>query len=208
MQLQVVKKPDGSLYTWEEQTTAHWGDGFDTVIGSMTPTAKRAEVLDFPVVYYYALGALAVHKDNKTINTPADASGKRIGALKSANYEMYLRRQPFGIKDMPPVTYKIDNPTVITYDTEGQAFQALAKGDGVELDAMVNYLPAFMAQIKAGKPFRIIGQPLYLLPQSVAVLPGDKELEARLKEIVDSMRDDGTLSKLSLQWLDYDSTKQ
>ena len=208
VELNVVGKPDGSLYTWEEQTTAQWGDGFDMVIGSMTPTAKRDEVLDFPVVYYYALGALAVHKDNTTIRAPADASGKRIGALKTANYELYLRRQPFGIKDMPEVTYKIDDPVVVTYDQEDEVFDALAKGDGVELDAMVNYLPVFMAEIKKGRPFRIIGQPLYRVPQSVAVLPGDPEFAAKLTEVVDGMREDGILSKLSLQWLDFDMTEQ
>jgi polar amino acid transport system substrate-binding protein len=207
-ELDVVTKADGSFYTWEEQTTAQWGDGFDMVIGSMTPTAKRDEVLDFPVVYYYALGALAVHRDNTSIRTPADASGKRIGALRSANYELYLRRQPFGIKDMPEVTYKISDPVVVTYDVEEDAFNALAKGDGVELDAMVNYLPVFMEEIKKGKPFRIIGQPLYRVPQSVAVLPGDAEFAAKLKDVVEGMHKDGTLSKLSLQWLDFDMTEQ
>jgi polar amino acid transport system substrate-binding protein len=64
-----------------------------------------------------------------------------------------------------------------------------------------------MELIKQGKPFKIIGQPLYRVPQSVAVLPGDPEFAALLKETVDGMRADGTLSKLSLKWLDFDLTQ-
>lgn len=207
VRLEILLKPDGSYFTWEEQTTGQWGGNYDVVIGSMTPTAARDEYVDFPIVYHYGLGALAVHKDNTTIKTPKDASGKRIGALKAANYEMYLRRQPFGIKDMPPVIYKIDDPVVITFDDEQDAFNALAKGDGVELDGLVNYLPVMMALIKKGEPFKIIGQPLYRVPQAVAVLPGDPELAARLKEIVDGMRQDGTLSKLSMKWFEVDVTQ-
>jgi polar amino acid transport system substrate-binding protein len=149
-----------------------------------------------------------VHVDNTTIKTPADASGKRIGALKAANYEMYLRRQDFGIVGMPPVIYKIDDPIIVTFDAEQDAFMALAKGDGVELDGVVNYLPVIMALIEDGQPFKIVGQPLYRVPQSVAVLPGDPEFATLLTEIVEEMHEDGTLSALSIKWLDFDLTKE
>jgi polar amino acid transport system substrate-binding protein len=201
-----VKRVDHAL-TWEEETSGHWDGKIDISIGSMTPTAKRAENLDFPVNYYYAIAALAVHRDNVAIRTPADASGKRIGALKAATYELYLRRVPFDIKDMPPLFYKIDNPVIVTFDLESDVFDALAKGDGVELDALVNYLPTLMALVNEGRPFRIIGQPLYRAPQSVAIEPGDSELAAKLKEVVDSMHADGTLTELSMKWFDFDLTK-
>jgi polar amino acid transport system substrate-binding protein len=201
-----VKRADHAL-TWEEETSGHWDGKIDISIGSMTPTAKRAENLDFPVNYYYAIAALAVHRDNVAIRTPADASGKRIGALKAATYELYLRRVPFDIKDMPPLFYKIDNPVIVTFDLESDVFDALAKGDGVELDALVNYLPTLMALVNEGRPFRIIGQPLYRAPQSVAIEPGDSELAAKLKEVVDSMHADGTLTELSMKWFDFDLTK-
>jgi polar amino acid transport system substrate-binding protein len=196
------------ILTWEQQTGGHWDGKMDISIGSMTPTAKRAENLDFPVDYYYTIAALAVHRDNTTIKTPADASGKRIGALKAATYDLYLRRVPFDIKGMPPLVYKIDNPVVVNYENEEDALAALAKGDGVELDAVVNYLPALMAMVNKGMPFRIIGQPLYRAPQSVAIEPGDPELAAKLKEIVDGMHADVTLTNLSMKWFEVDLTKQ
>jgi polar amino acid transport system substrate-binding protein len=202
-----VRRVD-EVVTWEEETGGHWDGKIDISIGSMTPTAKRGENLEFPAIYTFAIASLAVHKDNTTIRTPADASGKRIGALKSATYELYLRRVPFDIEGMPPVTYKIDDPTIVTFEErESDAFEALAKGDGVELDAVVNYLPTLMSVVKQGMPFRIIGQPLYRAPQAVAIEPGDPELAAKIKEVVDEMHDDGTLTKLSMKWFDFDMTQ-
>ncbi|MCG4453106.1 MULTISPECIES: transporter substrate-binding domain-containing protein [unclassified Pseudomonas] len=208
VQLKVVDKPDGSHYTWDEQTAGNWNGAYDAVIGSMTPTAKRDENLDFPVIYYYAIGSLAVHRDNHSIQTPSDASGKRIGVLLGANYEYYVRRQAFGITGMEPVAYLIDNPVVRTYEMESDAFDALAKGDGVELDAVINYLPVIMDLIKQGKPFKVVGKPLYRVPQAVAIEPGDAEFAARLREVVEAMHRDGTLSALSEKWVGFDMTRQ
>ena len=202
-----VRRVD-EVVTWAEETGGHWDGKIDISIGSMTPTAKRGENLDFPAIYSYAIAALGVHRDNTTIRIPADASGKRIGVLKSATYELYLRRMPFDIEGMPPVRYKIEDPVIVPYEEhEGDAFDALAKGDGVKLDAIVTYLPTLMSLIKTGMPFRIIGQPLFREPMAVAIEPGDPELAAVLKKIIDEMHADGTLTKLSMKWFDFDMTK-
>lgn len=206
VELQVLDKPDGSNFTWEEQTGGHWNGAYDAVIGSMTPTAKRNENLDFPATYYYAIASLAVHQENTTINAPVDASGKRIGVLKSANYEYYIRREPFGIVGMEPPAYVIHSPVVVTYDKQTGPFDALAKGDGVELDGFIDYLPVIMDLIKQGKPFKIVGKPLYRVPQAIAVEPGDPELADVFKKIIDDMHKDGTLSRLSLKWVAFDMT--
>src|SRR5690606_14485628 len=64
---------------WDIITAGNWGGRWDVSVGSMTPTAARREVLDFPAIYYYTPASLAVHVENETIATPADASGLRIG---------------------------------------------------------------------------------------------------------------------------------
>jgi polar amino acid transport system substrate-binding protein len=205
--LKIVNNPDGSVITWKEQTDGlKWDNKFDFVAASMAPTAKRAEHIAFPVTYYYAVATLCVHADNTTIKTPGDAKGKRIGVQKAATYESYLRRQSFGIQDMGQVAYRIDDPQIVTFDNASQPFDALAKGDGVELDAIISYLPAIMGQIKQGKPFKIVGAPLFYVPQAVAIQPGDPELAELITKIVTDMHKDGTLSKLSLKWLALDMT--
>lgn len=205
VKLEVLSNPSSLTYTWAEQTSGKWNGAYDAVIGSMTPTAKRDVNLDFPVVYYNAIASLAAHRDDTAINVPADASGKRIGVMKSANYEMYVRREPLGILGMEPPVYKIDNPVVITFDAGTGPYDALEKR---EVDAFIEYLPTIMRLIEEGRPFRVIGTPLYRVPQAIAIKPGDPEFAAVLKKAVDDMREDGTLRQLSLKWFSTDMTTE
>jgi polar amino acid transport system substrate-binding protein len=78
--------------------------------------------------------------------------------------------------------------------------------DGVELDGFIDYLPVIMDLIKQGKPFKIVGKPLYRVPQAIAIEPGDPELADVFKKIIDDMHKDGALSKLSLKWVAFDMT--
>ena len=81
VKLQVLPNPDSLNYTWKEQTSVHWKGAYDVIIGSMIPTVKRDENLDFPVSYYYALGSLAVHRDNTTIAVHRRGVPTPIGVL-------------------------------------------------------------------------------------------------------------------------------
>ena len=65
-----------------------------------------------------------------------------------------------------------------------------------------------MDAINQGYPLRIVGDPLFLEPLSVAIDKGDPQFAAKLAEIVEAMHDDGTLSELSMQWYGADLTEQ
>ena len=67
------------------------------------------------------------------------------------------------------------------------------------------------AAIESGAPLKIVGEPLYYEPLSVAV---DKSAQLdptsfveKLSEIVDEMHADGTLSNLSEKWYGADLTR-
>lgn len=183
----------------------NWQGAWD-VSPSVTPTKQRAESLDFPAVYAYSVDSLAVHRDNRSIRTPADASGKKIGVVKSTEYEKYLTREPFDILDMPPINYRIDKPMIVTFETAPETYAALAKGDGVELDGVLDSLSTLMSEIANGRPIKIIGQPLLYTPTAIAIDKGDPEFGAELKKAVDKLREDGTLKILSLKWFGIDTT--
>lgn len=208
VEVEYVTHPDGSIITWDEQTSGQWNDQFDIVVNSMTPTEERAQYLSFPAIYYYGMAVLAVHKDNTDIRAPADASGKRIGALRGSTLEMYLRQQPFGIVGVPPFQFRIENPEIVAFDHEEQTVAALVRGDGVEIDGYVNYLQQVLALIEQGAPIKVVGQPLFLDPQAIAIQPGDPELAELLRQTVEDMHADGTLSRLSMEWFNYDFTQQ
>ena len=79
-------------------------------------------------------------------------------------------------------------------------------GDGVRLDAVISALPTIEEAIKNGYPMRVVGDPVFYEPLSVAVDNGDSEFAARLKKIIGDMHDDGTLTSLSNKWYGVDLT--
>jgi polar amino acid transport system substrate-binding protein len=194
--------------SWDVITAGNWAGRWDVSVGSMTPTAARREVLDFPAVYYYTPAALAVHADNTTITEPAAASGKTIGVGVATTYENYLKKDlVIDAEGAPPFEYQIDEANIQTYDTDLLALDDLRLGDGVRLDAAVTALPTIMDAIKQGYPLKVVGEPLFLEPLSVAIDKGDPEFAAKLAEIVESMHEDGTLSELSMKWYGADLTQ-
>lgn len=191
--------------SWDVLTAGRWAGRWDISVGSMTPTAARKEVLDFPAVYYYTPASLAVHADNDTIRTPTDASGKRIGVGQATTYESYLAKNlVIDAEDVPPFSFVIDDAVVQTYETDLLALDDLRLGDGVRLDAALTALPTINDAIKRGYPLKVVGDPLFKEPLAVAIDKGDAELSAKLAEIVDAMRADGTLKKLSEKWYGTD----
>jgi polar amino acid transport system substrate-binding protein len=194
--------------SWDVITAGNWAGRWDVSVGSMTPTAARREVLDFPAVYYYTPAALVVHTENDSIAAPADASGKTIGVGVATTYENYLKKDlVIDAEGAPPFEFQIDDANIQTYDTDLLALDDLRLGDGVRLDAAVTALPTIMDAIKQGYPLKIVGDPLFLEPLSVAIDKGDPEFAAKLAEIVESMHEDGTLSELSMKWYGADLTE-
>lgn len=192
---------------WDVITAGHWAGRWDICIGSMTATKARAEVLDFPATYYYAPAAIAVHSDNVTINEAMDLSGKRIGVEVATTYEAYLNHDlVIDAQGAPPVVYRVEDPVVTSYESEPLAFEDLKLGDGVRLDAVVAGLLTITDQIKNGGPYKMVGEPLFDEPIAIAIDKGDPEFAAKIVEIIDAMRADGTLSALSVEWLGADVT--
>jgi polar amino acid transport system substrate-binding protein len=191
---------------WEVITTGQWNGRWDVSVGSMTPTEARAQVLDFPAVYYYTPASLAVHADNTTISAPADASGQRIGVGVATTYESYLNQDLVIFGSDAPIDFVIDDAQVQTYETDLNALDDLRLGDGVRLDAAMTALPTILAAIAGGYPIKVIGDPLFREPLSVATEKGDQEWNERLAGIIQTMRDDGTLKRLSEKWYGADLT--
>lgn len=192
---------------WDVITAGKWAGRWDISIGSMTATKERAQVLDFPVQYYYGQAVLLVHKNNAAAKEPKDLSGKKIGVQVSTTYEKYLQKSlEIDAVGAPPVTYRIDNPQIIFYDEEPEGIADLSLDDGSRLDGMVVGILTAEEYIKSGKPVRIVGEPLFYEPIAIAIDKGNADFGARIKEIIEAMRADGTLKRLSEQRLGVDVT--
>lgn len=192
---------------WDIITAGSWGGRWDLSVGSMTPTTERKQVLDFPAVYYYTPASLAVHADNEDVATPADASGLKIGVGVATTYEAYLKHNlVIDAEGAPAFEYQVDDAVIATYDTDQLALDDLALGDGVRLDGAMTALPTILAAIEQGYPIRVVGDPVFLEPLSIAIDKGDPEWGARLAEVVEELRADGTLAELSTKWYGADLT--
>ncbi len=107
---------------------------------------------------------------------------------------------------MPPFDYQVNPGQIKTYETDTNAFDDLRLGDGVRLDAVFSALPTIQEAIKNGYPMKVVGAPAFYEPLAVATDKGDPEFDAKIKEIVDAMHKDGTLTKLSMKWYGADLT--
>lgn len=194
--------------SWEAQVAGNWADRWDIAVGSMTPTPARAEVLDFPAIYYYTPAVFIVHEDNTTVEQVGDLSGLVIGSCAACTYEDYLRHTlVIDAVGTPPFEFQVDPGEIRTYAGQGLPFDDLRLGDGVRLDAVLTNLPTAQEAIGAGLPFRIVGEPVFFEPLAIAIDKGDPEFAAEIAEIVAGMHEDGTLTALSEEWFGVDLTR-
>lgn len=192
--------------SWDIITAGNWGGRWDMSVGSMTPTKQRAQVLDFPAVYYYTPASFAVHKDS-AIDSLDDLNGKVIGSCGGCTYDAYLVKDlQIDAEGVPPFEYEVEAGEIKTYETDTHAFEDLRLGDGVRLDAVFSALPTIQEAIKSGYPMKVIGKPAFYEPLSVATDKGDPEFDAKIAEIVAAMKTDGTLKALSEKWYGVDLT--
>ncbi|WP_455274345.1 transporter substrate-binding domain-containing protein [Rhizobium herbae] len=191
---------------WDIITAGNWSGRWDMHVGSMTPTKKRAEIFDFPGVYYYTPAAVAVHKDSKA-STLADLNDKAVGTTATSTFEAYANQDlTLDAAGAPAFTYEFKPKEVKSYSNSTTAFDDLRLGDGTRLDAVVSSLPSIKDAEKAGYPIKQLGEPVFYEPLAVATEHGDAEFDAKISEAVKAMQSDGTLSKLSVKWYGVDYT--
>lgn len=190
---------------WETILAGGWGEAFDIAVASITPTEDRARRIAFPATYRHDAAVMLVHKDNLSILEAADASGKAVGVKKDTTFEQYLKRDLQVLMLREPVEYVINDPQIKLYPDKEQAMAALAKGDGVEVDAVIMSFAPARSAIAAGAPARVIPGFLFYEPVAVAVDQGDRDLARAVERAILAMAGDGTLPALSRKWFGADA---
>ncbi|PMX03079.1 amino acid ABC transporter substrate-binding protein [Pseudomonas sp. FW215-R2] len=191
--------------SWDVIAAGHWNGRYDICVCSMTPSKVRAEVFDFPVEYYQSPAVIVVNAKDEDIVTGKDLSGKKVGVISASTYEAYLNKDLVieGGEDRP-LSYPFDSVQIAPYDNETVAFQDLALGTGVRLDAMVTNLITARERIAQDPRFKIAGDSLYSEPNVVAVEKGDPQWNAKVTEVIAQLKTDGTLGKISRKWIGSD----
>jgi len=192
---------------WEVMTSGRWANRWQIAVASITPTGKRAEVLDFPARCYYSPAIFAVHRDSKAKDV-GDLNDKVIGVVSASTYESYLKHNlKIDAIGTPSFEYQVTPAAVKS--TEADEIDELALGDGIRLDGVLQAQPRIEAAIKKGQPIRLLGKPVFYEPLAIAAEKRDAELHAKLVQIISDMRYDGTMKALSEKWYgtDYSTAK-
>lgn len=190
-------------------TGGNWNGRWDANVDSMTIARDRQRVLYFTEPYYYNPAAFVVHKNSK-LTSIDQLQGLRIGVGTATTYQAYLE----GHLTLTGEQILVPAPQAraIPYDTDQLALGDLALGDGVKLDAVLTSLPFARYQINAGRPFKILGPPVFYEDAAVAIdknSPLDsKSFYQAVDQAIRAMHKDGTLSKLAREDFGTDLTRK
>jgi len=189
---------------WNTITAGSWNDRWDVSVGSMTDTVDRESLFYFTPAYYYTPAAISVFQDNSTINGPADLTGKTVCVGVATTYQDYVQGDLVLGAAAPAFDFQISDATLQTFDTDTDALDNLALGDGVRCDAAISAQQTIQAFIDDGGPIKLVGDPLYYEPLAIAFDKNDpadaQSLSDAVAGVVEDMHADGTLSELSKKW--------
>jgi len=196
---------------WTLIIGGNWANRWDISIGSMSITPERMTKLYFTQPYYITPAAFFVNDANTTYTQPSDLSGKKVGACTGCTYDSYLAGTlvipPFG--KIEPV---VKNITFVGYETDINAGQDLALGDGVRLDGVLTAQPTGAGWIKDGMPLKQLGDPVfseYLAGAiDIASTPNPIPFVQKVTEVIQGLHSDGTLLQLSQKYYGVDLTSQ
>jgi len=133
----------------------------------------------------------------------SDLAGKRIGIATETTNERYLQKD-LSIEDVKIVYQDWEAGDLKTYPTDANHIEDLSLGDGLRLDAVFTSRQTLAEAISSGCgkgcPMKMIGEPTYYEPLSIALdksRANSETLVAKLNEVLKTMYEDGTLVKLS-----------
>lgn len=193
---------------WTMITGGSWANRWDISVGSMTVTPERMEKLYFTQPYYTTPAALFVHADNSAYTQYSDLEGKKIGACSGCTYDAYLS----GTLSIPgeTIVQVLNNPLFVGYETDINAIQDLALGDGLRLDAVMTALPTGQGAIDDGLPLRQLSDAVYFEYLSAAIdktlTPDPIPLVKKVTEAIQQLHSEGVLLKLSQKYYGLDLT--
>lgn len=191
---------------WNIITAGSWSGRWDFSVGSMTITTPREKVLAFSKPYYYTPAQMAASKASG-ITTLDGLAGKTICAGEATTYFDWLT----GALDLGSYTPTVKAPAgskATTLSTDRLCAEAWKAGRK-DFEGWLSSSTTVEQAIKDGLPLVKVGDPVYFEPLGVAFDKGGPDptsMVAKVNEILDAMRADGTLKGFSQKWFNSDMT--
>ena len=194
--------------TWDTVTAGSWSGRWDFSVGSMTITTPRQKVLAFSKPYYYTPAQITA-SNVSGITTYDGLAGKTICVGAATTYFDWLN----GDLDLGPYTSLIlqqppEGAKATTLDTDRLCAETIKAGRK-DFEGWLSSSTTVAAAIDEGLPLIKVGDPVFAEPLGVAFDlsgPDPTSMVAKVDEILDAMRADGSLKGFSEKWFKTDFT--
>lgn len=160
---------------------------YDAVVGSMTITDERDEVVDFVGPYYTTKRAIFT-KAESDITSVSQLDDVQVGVTLGETHEEWARERGYNVrtyKGLPELLLELDNGRV---------------------DVIVNdSIAAILAMTEKGQDFAIIDDlETDEFGAGIAIREGNPELAAEMQAALDSIMEDGTYTDIAMEWIGAD----
>jgi len=160
---------------------------YDVIISSMNITDERKRQVDF--VEYVQMSQIYIAKAGTVVSKEADLAGKVIAVqadTTSYEYAEGLKKKGIAVK------------AVKAFKMATDTFAAVKAG---QAEVIVVDEPVGKYYVNQdSKTFQLSGRAMAPEPVGVAIRKTDKDLVEEIKKIVDQMKQDGTMKKISIAW--------
>nr|WP_319248461.1 transporter substrate-binding domain-containing protein [uncultured Celeribacter sp.] len=160
---------------------------YDAIVGSMSITEERDEVVDF-VGPYYSTKRAVFTLPGSGITSLADLDGKKVGVTLGETHEEWAKEQGYKVrtyKGLPELILELENGRVDAIVNDNIAAMLALKENGTEYE---------MFDDPDTEPFGA----------GIAIREDNPELAAAMQDALESMMEDGTYLEIATEWVGGD----
>jgi polar amino acid transport system substrate-binding protein len=157
---------------------------YDIAINGIEITPDRQEVVHFSRPYFVTAEVLTVHRSNHTLNSLADAEGKKVGTLAASLAQRILAEQSFPLQ-------------IVSYSEEVHAYNDLALG---RLDAVFLDEPIAIYYAKPNKDLKNVGLPVGRMLYGIASRKNDPEFSRKVDRALAQIIEYGAVKRILERW--------
>ncbi|MBC5744916.1 transporter substrate-binding domain-containing protein [Lachnospiraceae bacterium MD308] len=185
-------KVEFSEITWEGLLASLDNGTVDLVLNQVGVTDERKEKYDFSDPYLYSYIALIVNKDHNDITSWDTSKGKKTSLNISSNYAAIAEE------------YEMD---ITASETFSKDIELLLAG---RTDCVINNTIAFNDYLiqKPDTPIKIADVRAEADTVAAPIPKGNEDLVEAVNKAIKELREDGTLTKLSEQFLGKDFSRE
>lgn len=172
---------------WDGIIAGLLANKYDAIVGSMSITAERDEVVDFVGPYYSTKRAIFT-KPGSGITSVSQLGDVTVGVTLGETHEEWARDQGYSVrtyKGLPELLLELENGRV---------------------DVIVNdSIAAILAMKELGNAYEILPDlETDVIGAGIAIREGNPKLAAAMQEALDAMMEDGTYVKIAEEWIGAD----